>query len=90
MQNVPRIFQNIDGVDQPVAGQFVLEGDNQIGFSVGNYDTSRTLVIDPVLIYSTYLGGIYSDRGILEGSDATGVAVDSAGELLRDRECAAA
>ena len=32
-------------------------GGGQVGFAVGAYDASRPLVIDPVLIYSTYLGG---------------------------------
>src|SRR5690606_28405124 len=39
---------------------------------VGAYDRSRTLVIDPVLNFSTFLGGLREDR-------ATGVAVDAAG-----------
>ncbi len=30
---------------------------NNIGFAVGNYDHAKALVIDPVLSYSTYLGG---------------------------------
>ena len=43
-----------------------------IGFQVASYDTSKPLVIDPVLVYSTYLGGNHNDRGF-------GIAVDAAG-----------
>ena len=44
----------------------------QIAFEIGPYDAARPLVIDPVLVYSTYLGGASEDLGY-------GIAVDSAG-----------
>ncbi len=39
-----------------IAGSFRQLADNKIGFTIGDYDHSRELVIDPVLNYSTYLG----------------------------------
>ncbi len=57
-----------------VAGRFVLLGKHAVGFRVGRYDPLRPLVIDPVLVYSTYLGGSAFD-------DATGIAVDSSGNV---------
>ena len=42
------------------------------GFEVGAYDRKSPLVIDPVLVYSTYLGGSADD-------EATAIAVDSSG-----------
>jgi len=53
-----------------VAGGFHLLAGNTIGFTVGPYDHSRELVIDPLLSYSTYLG--------MGGESLVGVAVDSA------------
>src|SRR5262249_28191917 len=50
--------------------RFVLEG-GQVRFAVGAYDAGRPLVIDPVLSYSTYLGGSGDDYGYA-------LAVDSA------------
>ena len=53
----PRIYQG-KGVEQkPIAGKFNLRHDGRVGFEVAAYDRSRVLVIDPVLSYSTYLGG---------------------------------
>lgn len=46
-----------------------------LGFAVGRFDARRALVIDPALLYSTYLGGTAS-----EGVD--GIAVDAAGEIV--------
>ncbi|HVX63807.1 MAG TPA: SBBP repeat-containing protein, partial [Pirellulales bacterium] len=56
----------------PVAGCFVLEGADRVGFAVGAYDASLPLVIDPVLDYSTYLGGSDYQFG-------NAIAVDAAG-----------
>ena len=39
-----------------------LDGKGHGGFGVGEYDTARPLVIDPVLVYSTYFGGLDRDR----------------------------
>ncbi len=68
----PFIYQDFGSSRQTVPGRFVLTGDRQVGFSVGAYDTSRPLVIDPVLVYSTYLGGT-------SGDESLDIAVDSAG-----------
>ena len=69
----PTIYQEVDGAKQPIAGHYVLRDKRQAGFEVGAYDAARPLVIDPVLSYSTYLGGSGSfESGI-------GIAVDSAG-----------
>ncbi len=54
-------------------GHYVLTADNHVRFEVPGYDKSRPLVIDPVLTYSTYLGG----SGNLD--EGVGIAVDSSG-----------
>ena len=55
-----------------VTVSFVPRGADRFGFSVGEYDRSKPLVIDPVLSYSTYLGGAQVD-------DARAIAVDAQG-----------
>jgi uncharacterized repeat protein (TIGR01451 family) len=53
----PHIYQQDGDTQKSVAGGFRQIADNKIVFSIGDYDHSRELVIDPVLSYSTYLGG---------------------------------
>jgi len=68
----PVAYQEVDGVRRSVAGGFALTDKQQVGFELGDYDRDEPLVIDPVLVYSTYLGGSGDDQ-------ASGIAVDSAG-----------
>jgi predicted lipoprotein with Yx(FWY)xxD motif len=68
----PRIFQMSNGRRSEIAGRFVLRGKTEAGFEIEPYDPGGTLVIDPVMAYSTYIGG--------DGTDsAWAVAVDSVG-----------
>jgi hypothetical protein len=46
-----------------VAASYVLKGRSRVAFAVPNYDPHEPLVIDPVLSYSTYLGGNAGDTG---------------------------
>ncbi len=57
--HAPVVYQQSQNSNEkiPVAGKFALLAGNQVGFELGAYDHSRALVIDPVLSYSTYLGG---------------------------------
>jgi uncharacterized protein (TIGR03437 family) len=54
-----------------IEGRYVVRG-REVMFEVAKYDAAKTLVIDPVLVYSTYLGGTGNDNG-------AGIAVDTAG-----------
>ncbi|MGO9167645.1 MAG: SBBP repeat-containing protein [Candidatus Sulfotelmatobacter sp.] len=55
--HAPRVYQQDGNNQKTIAGSFRQIADNKIGFAVGAYDHNRELVIDPVLTYSTYLGG---------------------------------
>ena len=68
----PYAYQLIRGKQAPVAVEYALNASNQATLRVGKYDTGRTLVIDPRLTYSTYLGGSQADSG-------NGIAIDSTG-----------
>ena len=69
----PDIYQEVDGDRQAVPGRYTLHADDQVGFHVAAYDASRPLIIDPVIAYSTYLGGDLEDIGF-------GIAVDGTGK----------
>ena len=60
----PAIYQEIDGTRHAIAGAYVPSGEREIGFEIAAYDATRPLVIDPVLIYSTFLGGSGQDTGV--------------------------
>jgi beta-propeller repeat-containing protein len=68
----PVAYQEKDGSRLPVTAGFKQLTDGTIGFQVGEYDQTRPLVIDPVLVYSTYFGGSASDFGRSITVDASG------------------
>ena len=69
----PVVYQTIGGAQKDVDGNFVLLGNDQVGFQVGAYDRTQPLVIDPTVVYGTYLGGTGLDYGY-------GITADSAGD----------
>ena len=70
----PEIYQLADGVRQTVSGNYMLKSSGDIGFEVGSYDHARPLVIDPVLVYSSYLGGNGTEVGNAINVDDAGNA----------------
>lgn len=67
----PHAYQGKGTSRRKVAAHYMLRAGNEVGFALGAYDHHQKLVIDPVLTYSTYLGGSGGDVGY-------GIAVDSA------------
>ena len=68
----PNTYQEANGVRHQVRGRYVIRSRGEVGFEVAAYDRRRALVIDPVLAYSTFLGGSSTDH-------FHSIAVDSAG-----------
>ena len=56
-QRKPMAYQEVNGARREIASRYVMKGKNRVGFRLGLYDRRLPLVIDPVLVYSTYLGG---------------------------------
>jgi hypothetical protein len=77
----PVIFQQVNGTRQAVEGGYRLLGKSTVGFRVSDYDRNLPLVIDPVLSFSTYLGGLKTEYGwALAADGANNIYV--AGETL--------
>ena len=71
-QHKPLVYQQTNGRRREIESRYAIRSDGRVGFEIGDYDRSATLVIDPVLVYSTFLGGSDTDVG-------NDIAVDSAG-----------
>ena len=73
-EHAPVIYQDTPQGRRSITGRYLRLDETTVGFEVEDYDSSLPLVIDPVISYSTYLGG--SGTG-----SVTGMTVDSVGNL---------
>ena len=71
-QHAPFTYQETANGRREVQSRYALKKDGRVGIEVGEYDAGAPLIIDPVLEYSTFLGGGSTD----DGDD---IAVDSGG-----------
>src|SRR5439155_6661031 len=79
-QHKPVIYQVVDGRKQIVSGDYIMRDGQSVGFRLADYDRNRPLIIDPILSFSTLIGG--SGGGIFDsiGKDqGNAIAIDSAG-----------
>jgi hypothetical protein len=69
----PIAYQQMGDEKQLVAANYVVKGKDSVEFGLGEYDASRPLIVDPILSYSTYLGGSNIDiaNGIAVATDGT-------------------
>jgi len=69
----PVALQEVKGRKSPISVSYALHGKNEVTFSLASYDHRLPLVIDPILAYSTYLGGsnIDSANGIAVAPDGS-------------------
>ena len=71
-ERAPEVYQSRAGQQVAVEGRFQAGVDGAIGFVIGDYDRSLPLVIDPVISYSTFLGGSSANTANALAIDATG------------------
>lgn len=70
-QRKPVAYQQLEGRRNEVTAAYHVE-QNKVRFEIGAYDQSQPLIIDPVLVYSSFMGGTGSEQGL-------GIAVDADG-----------
>jgi hypothetical protein len=75
VQRAPVIYQETAGGKTIVDGGYVVEDDGDVVFRVDDFDPRSALVIDPVLMYSTFLGGLLTGAADFGRS----IAVDGSG-----------
>jgi hypothetical protein len=74
----PVTYQMLNGEKHEIAGNYVIAADHRVTFSVADYNRKEPLILDPILDYSTYLGGSGAENTTLP----VGIAVDSAGDAF--------
>ena len=77
IQKKPLVYQEIAAQRVLREGRFRVQGDSAqcvTGFEVATYDTAHPLVIDPSLVFSTYLGGSDYDACYAVAADRQGCA----------------
>lgn len=70
----PYAYQIVRGEEVEVKSQYKISEDGSISFRLGDYDLTKKVVIDPVIAYSTYLGGSQNEQG-------NGIAIDDQGYI---------
>lgn len=80
-QHIPKIFQYVQGQKKLIQGKFRLLEDQTVAFELGSYDPGLELTIDPVLRYSSYLGGSRGDvpRGVATDDEGNFYIMGSTG-----------
>jgi hypothetical protein len=68
----PVVYREAEGARKLVASSFAVDGGRTVGFRLGTYDRRKPLVIDPVLVFSTFLGGSVGDVANAIATDASG------------------
>src|SRR5437763_2157662 len=71
VQHKPNVFQETDGVRQEIASHYLVRGKQAVGFAIDEYDKDKPLVIDPVLTYSSLIGGSKEQVGYGIAADAS-------------------
>lgn len=73
VQQVPVVYQKRrSGEVVAVEAAYRVAPDGTIGLTLGKYNRAESLVIDPAILYTAYLGGAYADAVTAIAHDASG------------------
>jgi hypothetical protein len=62
LQRRPVIYQETGSGRHEIQGRYRMVSRDTVTLNIDGYDRSRKLVVDPILSYSTYLGGTQNDQ----------------------------
>jgi hypothetical protein len=71
IEGKPLVYQRVGGEVRSIPAHYRVRS-HAIRFHLGPYDHSLPLTIDPSLVYSTYLGGTYTEEGLATTVDSSG------------------
>ena len=84
-QQKPIVYQEGAGGRQIVAGRYVIQPRNRVAFEIARYDHRKQLVIDPSVIFATYLGSkgeeVFGISAAASTATYPAVAVDPQGNV---------
>ncbi len=80
----PFVYQEVAGEKHAVKADYVLLSKDEVGLQIGPYDSGKSLVVDPALVYSGYLGGSGSDGAWASAVDSHGNAYLTGGTVSVD------
>jgi len=72
-QRKPRVWQQTDDQLHEIDCRYELANNGDVRMALSDYNTSQQLIIDPIITYSTYLGGTYNR------DTPSGIAADANG-----------
>jgi len=64
VEQKPYVYQIVNGHVREIACEFALDEDGKLTFNLGDYNPTATLIIDPILVFSTYSGSITDNFGM--------------------------
>ncbi len=76
--------ESAGGGRDSIESRYIIRGDGSVGFALGDYDPSRQLVIDPILDYGSYLGGLGTETAEAIAVDTSGNAYITGGTTSSD------
>jgi hypothetical protein len=80
----PKVYQQIADKQVEIAGGYRVLGQGRAAFTVGAYDRSRAVVIDPTVDFTTFYGGNSSDEPFAVALDEDGNTYITGGTSSRN------
>jgi len=68
----PRIYQQVENQKREVAGRFQLLDHRTVTFALADYDPDRAVIIDPSVVFTTFIEGYSEDFPVAIAADQSG------------------